>query len=1228
MNRTLVKLEKDGPMSNRISKQDGTMSHRNSRIALVVLAAASCVGTRPARNAVLNENQYVRKDFLVAPADNNTPDPGWWLMGTVTSISTPNPLGDAFALSPGNSSGAVPIRFVVTEDKLQMVSTREEAATDAASQEVNAAVVNAWPAQNVDLMYYVNLDGELTNQYVVNQEAPWQQREWVQVNFDKNDMSDLAPLGEYTWNTLSHCVDTGDVSTTLVPNTFVVDEANNYITWTVAVTLPLIWDDATCVSMYGDLGQEAAALSKESVTLNLTYSLMRALPMNQVTYQPLVVAEKDGIQHKYGFLFNDTQNLDPTTGLLASQRQVTRFDPTKPIVWYFAQGFNPAYKHYFTDPTTGIVDRTNAVLAASGAAARIAVKEFDDPDGLPAGEGPRLYGDIRYNFLVWMADQFSQNFFAGATIQNTDYRTGEVFSATIAFNEFAFQDFYVQRINDYLLSIGAADDVNAPGEWPTTPSIQDATFATNCSSTPSTNSCPLTLQNSDGTTSTLNCLAGSTLPIQSVVQAAVANGTSTVFGKMQTYLGLPTANYGNLGPSDFIAPASQSSDPDFFNAYYLLLPYITYADPAMNAYTVPEGGNGTFAPPSSDPWTLAQGEVAFQAAAANLNAGSGNGWPYQGVSGAPTVVEAATGASNFRALVQGHHDYKYYQTMARLKQGIEMDTVDSLAFENVADGVARACSLDTPGQWQTKEQWVNDMTQAYWGQVEFHEFGHAMGLQHNFMGSVDAPHYPAYPIGTATQAQCTANPLSAGCVATIHSSSVMEYQMEVDRLTFVVPDWGPYDKGAIAWIYANTTPNGPACDPTSTGTACSISGQLSATAPWADPMGFDSSGNEMKFLFCDEYHEKYTPLCRTGDMGRSPSEIVANEISAYEWQYQWRNLRSYHKYWDDSTYANGPEALFSDLQKFVSLWAFDWSSSELAVTLHRIGITNPNPSGQSNDDYFTQLTNKFDAEMAAANSMAAAYSVAMINQAQDERPAATTYDAFYGDVTQQGIILDKYFAMQDFVGLWPVLNYDPTQAAGAYLAWYEGIGDDAFNSLTQWAVTTTLGGVVNVFPYFQPTSVALFAQDTHDPAFGNPPIRNWIGGWEFYREQDFVQFFLDLAVKAQYSGPTGCVDANANPIACACTTYQTCTYDPRNVIDPNSLNQLVGPDGKRYVWAYIQDRNQYVVAQQDINIITNTIILNYTSDVIAGQDDGNFPGLAYTYELPIKYTADSFTQFN
>ena len=150
--------------------------------------------------------------------------------------------------------------------------------------------------------------------------------------------------------------------------------------------------------------------------------------------------------------------------------------------------------------------------------------------------------------------------------------------------------------------------------------------------------------------------------------------------------------------------------------------------------------------------------------------------------------------------------------------------------------------------------------------------------------------------------------------------------------------------------------------------------------------------------------------------------------------------------------------------------------------------------------------------------MVAAFHKAVIQQSAGERPYKTVYDKYYGDVTQQGIILDKLFAMQGFVGIWPTDNYDQNQA-GYYIASYSGIGDSSYQYVAQDTVSSMIGGQYDVFPYFVPLAVAQFAQDTHDPSFfGRIEARDWIGGHVFNRLDDFLSYFRDIAVQNNLDG--------------------------------------------------------------------------------------------------------------
>ena len=95
--------------------------------ACALWGGSACVQQRPSRNGVFNENQYLRKDFLVAPGDGSAPDPGWFVRSTITSATTPNVLGNvsgAGLFAGAEGQGANFVRFAITQDKLQVLIIR------------------------------------------------------------------------------------------------------------------------------------------------------------------------------------------------------------------------------------------------------------------------------------------------------------------------------------------------------------------------------------------------------------------------------------------------------------------------------------------------------------------------------------------------------------------------------------------------------------------------------------------------------------------------------------------------------------------------------------------------------------------------------------------------------------------------------------------------------------------------------------------------------------------------------------------------------------------------------------------------------------------------------------------------------------------------------------------------------------------------------------------------
>ena len=1178
--------------------------------ALAVLVVGSgCVGSRPSRNGVFDENQYIRKAFLTT--DGTHPDPGWFLKATVTQVSTPNPLG-ALGIFPGADTGFGTglgyVQFVITSDKLQMVNMRQISSVSSPDNEPE--VINAWPITNVDLKYQVNLDGETTNFYQENQELDWQVRQWVKINLDKNDMSDAAPLGFFVTSALEKCTDIANASATLVPNSFTTEEysdwTQDYMSWQVQISAPLNFSDATCLEAFseGASGASSESFGRQNVTFTLMYSMMRVKDVedpntNATAYVPMVLDEKDPIRHKYGLFEIIPVDRDPNSNLLAARELVTRWNPLKPVTYYFASDVPSNIKDAFlghrqydsmadqaldtnTDCSTqgctrsadGIKDLTNNLMTKAGATKfQLHFLNYNDATTFGDGQGPvRQYGDVRYSFIHYVPDIDANTGWLGYGPSASDPRTGEILNATVNIADseataLAYQiDFFLQGVG---VSQGLGyQSSGAPAEWPSTPPGLSG------------------------------CIVGQTVQLDSAVVASNHAGTSSLFQDIQQYMGKPVATYGNLSPDDFIP----TQDQDFLSAYYTLIPYAIYADPAMNAFVIPEGGEGIDGPANF--WDLMANEAQFHTIASQIDHGL---TPFDGVTGDTGIVNATAFINNWKSLSQNHADLQYAKQFIYRQQA--WDPVNAMSIVQIADHAARHCIADPGGgsHWETKEEWTTNLINSFYEQISIHEFGHTLGLQHNFMGSIDQPNFPVRTDASGNPVQdSNGNP-----EYTLYTNSVMEYTARFGDI-FDTLQWGPYDQGALAWVYTNNSPK--PVDPNAP-MATSITGQTSATSPWNDPLGFNMDGTEKMFMSCHDVHLHYTPLCRQFDMGATPSEIMANQIETYDWMWNFNNFRVYRKFWDDSNYADQPANLMQDMRRFLLLWNFDWNSGEITDTLRRIGYKTPAnvPALQ----YFTQLENKFDTELSTANQLMATFHKAIIQQSAGQRPTLTIYDQYYGDVTQQGIILDKLFAMEFFVGLWPSSSlYDQNQA-GAYFTSYSIDFDPAYETVAEDAVDSMVGGQYAAPAYFAPLAVSLFAQDTHSPNFqGRIEVRNWIGGHVFYGSdpiQDFLDYFRNIASQ---NGDATCPEYNS----------PTCQYDPRTLSDAH--NEFLGPDNALWIWAYVPDRNEYVALQKEVNIASYVIVRAYNDDIVSQLDDGNDPGAAYGDELPMKYYLDSFNYYN
>jgi hypothetical protein len=1267
-------------------------------------ATSGCVADRPSRNGVFNENQYIRKDFLVRSGTGGQSDPGWFMKATIVSSSTPNP----FMANPnslfvgaessikGGYSGFIPyVRFVITSDKLQVVNMRELSASNSttgttgspASQATrDPEVVNAWPITNVDLKYEINLDGEITNFFQENQEADWQERQWVKVNLDKNDMSDIAPLGEGVVAYLELCGDS-NVSTTLVPGSFLVDETNDYMTWQVQMTVPVNLTDENCLASYGDLGPEFQSFGRQDVTMTMMYSFVRAstdsgkwdnvdrgcsadLSCPSTTYVPFVLGEKDPIQRKYGLLQALSIDRDPESGLLASNSYAQRLNPNQ--AWdytlYLAPGFPAEYEQIFCgyEPgkgllglpvtggqcgapgTGGLVDQTNTVWKNAGSKLRMRVMHSDDDRafGDHASQNPKVFGDVRYSFIRFLTDiDSTPPGLLGVTQPLSDPRTGELVSNTVNITNVDVADLYISRLEFYLETIGGVGPKQTDNPW----AIANDQFV-NTPKSP--------------------CAVGDLLPLGAVpggidnsLGGAVQtnhNAISTVFQKMQQYLHKPLSTYGYLGPDDFI-PAE---NPDFFRAFYQLMPYQMFADPAGNPYVAEEGGTDNYSPGSAAALTTA---IANQGQFSTFMSNIDHGLAPFDPTGTDGPAQAQAFTSQWQSTSKGYTDSRWL--MVGVNPTAKLDTADSvLTYFNNFEHAGRHCVVNaanpTP-HWESLAEWAQDLTISTWTYTIWHEFGHSLGLDHNFMGSVDRRNFPTWTDS------------NGNTQVGFYSSSIMEYPTDGGDLFPVAggsqgdaangvppgkplspdyngrPGWMPYDVAALSFIYSNATcatgskncepndaPKGSPCEGTR---GCSVSGQVTPTAPWNDTAGFVGK-QETEYLWCTDRYVRYSPFCQTFDFGTTPSEIIASALDNEEWNYKWTNFRLYHKFWNDSGYAGGRAFFYHDILRFLSSWTWDWNASTVPETLAKLGVTPPTNVPQQ--DYYTEIAEDFQNDISVANQLVAAFHLAMVEQASGERPFITTFDPFYGDVTQQGIIIDKNYALSNFTNLYPVDNYDPTRAAGQYLFAATPLAAD-YESVTENVLTQFVGGQYDIFLYDLPLAVSNFATTTESiyfptfPTSGRASIRQWIGAVGLFGNGaagiDPDQEFLDWAANLAAENGFGCDSAGQNcgigVNPCTTTSLAACTWDPRqpqvnsdDIYHSDPYNEFRGPDNRRYAWALIKDRLQILLVDRDVNTATYVVVRNWNTDVTYQMDDGSGP--AYQLELPMKYFLNAYNANN
>ncbi|MBY0517962.1 MAG: zinc-dependent metalloprotease [Bacteriovoracaceae bacterium] len=217
---------------------------------------------------------------------------------------------------------------------------------------------------------------------------------------------------------------------------------------------------------------------------------------------------------------------------------------------------------------------------------------------------------------------------------------------------------------------------------------------------------------------------------------------------------------------------------------------------------------------------------------------------------------------------------------------------------------AEALGIDELKPWndlsdEEKNKVIDVLMPNVWVSTLVHEFGHNLGLRHNFNGSEDKANYY-----NATERA------RLGIKRDITYSSIMDYaHTSLNQLSIM----GKYDLAALRFGYNREVE-------LKDGSINKLPKDV--TIETLKKNGQDA---ELKdFMFCTDEHVEVNPGCNRFDDGSGLKAIAQNFVDSYKKNYAKRNFRnrraSFDSYSGDVSYYFGVEFTFESLRRFFELY--------------------------------------------------------------------------------------------------------------------------------------------------------------------------------------------------------------------------------------------------------------------------------------------------------------------
>lgn len=293
--------------------------------------------------------------------------------------------------------------------------------------------------------------------------------------------------------------------------------------------------------------------------------------------------------------------------------------------------------------------------------------------------------------------------------------------------------------------------------------------------------------------------------------------------------------------------------------------------------------------------------------------------------------------------------------------------------------------------------------------TSIHEFGHVLGLRHNFYGSVDEAnflddHHVFKDVdGKALKDPETGEPRMAEST----SSSVMDY-VSFENVMFNDLAWGPYDKAALLFGYSGGKINDPS----------------------------------HHYLYCSDEQTLLNALCNRHDVGTTPSQIMMSLIESYEDLHYRANYRGDAAYWDVQNFEQRIVDNFITMKKFLLLQDETLGPLWMNNYLQESGALKNAPDTSTR---LRELAIPIDKDVNLAIKLSLVFFSSVLQQKDSDRPWASEYENFTGVRKQQGILLDKLVAQILLMGD-DALPYNPNSPS-SFPSFLSYRGDPYFSEL-------------------------------------------------------------------------------------------------------------------------------------------------------------------------------------